>query len=139
MAFYQAAANPISNRREYGIVIRRKRNVCWRHLSSPQTESKSRSKTSCWSFGTAFDAADASFELLLRRELDGSLPAFFEVESWRVITDARGDDEALSEATVKVVAAGERGVRTGEGNGPVNALDHALRSALAASFSVARW
>ena len=60
-----------------------------------------------------------------------SLPAFFEVESWRVITDARGDDEALSEATVKVVAAGERGVRTGEGNGPVNALDHALRSALA--------
>ena len=81
--------------------------------------------------GYTFDAADASFELLLRRELDGSLPAYFEVESWRVITDARGDDEALSEATVKVVAAGERGVRTGEGNGPVNALDHALRSALA--------
>ncbi len=81
--------------------------------------------------GYTFDAADASFELLLRRELDGSLPEFFEVESWRVITDARGDDEALSEATVKVVAAGERGVRTGEGNGPVNALDHALRSALA--------
>ena len=81
--------------------------------------------------GYTFDAADASFELLLRRELDGSLPAFFEVESWRVITDARGDDEALSEATVKLVAAGERGVRTGEGNGPVNALDHALRSALA--------
>ncbi|HYN67580.1 MAG TPA: citramalate synthase, partial [Ornithinibacter sp.] len=81
--------------------------------------------------GYTFDAADASFELLLRREIDGSLPAFFEVESWRVITDARGDDEALSEATVKLVAAGERGVRTGEGNGPVNALDQALRSALA--------
>ena len=81
--------------------------------------------------GYTFDAADASFELLLRRELDGSLPAYFEVESWRVITDARGDDEALSEATVKVLAGGERGVRTGEGNGPVNALDHALRSALA--------
>ncbi len=81
--------------------------------------------------GYTFDAADASFELLLRRELDGSLPEFFEVESWRVITDARGDDEALSEATVKLVAAGERGVRTGEGNGPVNALDQALRSVLA--------
>jgi 2-isopropylmalate synthase len=81
--------------------------------------------------GYTFDAADASFELLLRREIDGSLPAFFEVESWRVITDARGDDEALSEATVKLVAAGERGLRTGEGNGPVNALDQALRSALA--------
>ena len=81
--------------------------------------------------GYTFDAADASFELLLRRELDGSLPAFFEVESWRVMTDARGDDEALSEATVKLVVGGERGVRTGEGNGPVNALDQALRSALA--------
>ena len=41
--------------------------------------------------GYTFDAADASFELLLRRELDGSLPAFFEVESWRVITDRGGD------------------------------------------------
>ena len=45
--------------------------------------------------GYTFDAADASFELLLRREVDGSLPAFFDVESWRVITDARGDDDAL--------------------------------------------
>ena len=80
--------------------------------------------------GYTFDAADASFELLLRRELD-ALPAFFDVESWRVMTDARGDDEALSEATVKLIVGGERGVRTGEGNGPVNALDHALRSALA--------
>ena len=78
--------------------------------------------------GYTFDAADASFELLLRHEVDGALPAFFEVESWRVITDARGDDEALSEATVKVRAAGERVVATGEGNGPVNALDHALRA-----------
>ncbi len=84
--------------------------------------------------GYTFDAADASFELLLRHELDGSLPHFFEVESWRVITDARGDDTALSEATVKVRAAGRRHVETGEGNGPVNALDHALRTALAATY-----
>ncbi|GAA4395607.1 citramalate synthase [Ornithinibacter aureus] len=84
--------------------------------------------------GYTFDAADASFELLLRREVDGVLPAFFEVESWRVITDARGDDDALSEATVKLAAAGERVVQTGEGNGPVNALDHALRSSLAAAY-----
>lgn len=84
--------------------------------------------------GYTFDAADASFELLLRREVDGSLPEFFTVESWRVITDARGDAEALSEATVKVVAAGERIVKTGEGNGPVNALDHALRDALATAY-----
>ena len=84
--------------------------------------------------GYTFDAADASFELLLRQELDGGLPGFFEVESWRVITDARGDDEALSEATVKVRAAGERVVATGEGNGPVNALDHALRQSISAAY-----
>ncbi len=84
--------------------------------------------------GYTFDAADASFELLLRHEIDGSLPDFFQVESWRVITDARGDDEALSESTVKVRAAGRRHVQTGEGNGPVNALDHALREALSVAY-----
>ena len=84
--------------------------------------------------GYTFDAADASFELLLRRALDGGLPDYFIVESWRVITDSRGDDDALSEATVKVVAAGERVVTTGEGNGPVNALDHALRSGLSTAY-----
>jgi 2-isopropylmalate synthase len=84
--------------------------------------------------GYTFDAADASFELLLRREVEGHGFDFFEVESWRVITDARASEEALSEATVKVVAGGERVVATGEGNGPVNALDHALRRALAPAY-----
>ncbi len=84
--------------------------------------------------GYTFDAADASFELLLRRDLNGGLPPYFEVESWRVLSDARGDEVAMSEATVKVRAAGERAVRTGEGNGPVNALDHALREALLPAY-----
>ncbi len=84
--------------------------------------------------GYTFDAADASFELLLRREVEDATFDFFEVESWRVITDARGDEDALSEATVKVFAGGERVVATGEGNGPVNALDHALRRALAPAY-----
>lgn len=85
--------------------------------------------------GYTFDAADASFELLLRREVEDASYDFFEVESWRVITDARGGGEnALSEATVKLVAGGERVVATGEGNGPVNALDHALRRALAPAY-----
>jgi len=84
--------------------------------------------------GYTFDAADASFELLLRREVEGTALEFFEVQSWRVITDARGNEEALSEATVKLVAGGERVVATGEGNGPVNALDHALRTALAPAY-----
>ena len=84
--------------------------------------------------GYTFDAADASFELLLRREVEGATHDFFEVESWRVITDARGGEDALSEATVKVVAGGQRVVATGEGNGPVNALDHALRQALVPAY-----
>ncbi|MCA1782705.1 MAG: citramalate synthase [Dermatophilaceae bacterium] len=79
--------------------------------------------------GWTFDAADASFDLLLRRQL-GLVEDYFDIESWRVITDRRGDDEALSEATVKVAAGGSRHVETGEGNGPVNALDHALRACL---------
>ncbi len=80
--------------------------------------------------GYTFEAADASFELLLAEELEGARPSYFEVESWRVITETRPGEEAISEATVKLRAAGERFVVTGEGNGPVNALDHALRTAI---------
>ena len=64
------------------------------------------------------------------RGLDGARPAYFDVESWRVITDSSPQAEAGSEATVKLVAGGSRIVVTGEGNGPVNALDHALRQAI---------
>jgi 2-isopropylmalate synthase len=88
--------------------------------------------------GYTFEAADASFELLLRAEVEGARPGFFEVESWRVIVDAQGDahqeGSAAAEATVKVRAGGERLVAVGEGNGPVNALDHALRAALGKAY-----
>jgi len=84
--------------------------------------------------GYTFEAADASFELLLREEVEGSPADFFEVESWRVIVDARGDGTAAAEATVKVRAGGERIVAVGEGNGPVNALDQALRTALGKAY-----
>ena len=80
--------------------------------------------------GYSFEAAEASFELLLREEVDGKRPEFFELESYRVITESRIDGAHVSEATVKLRAKGERMVATGEGNGPVNALDMALRSAL---------
>ncbi len=80
--------------------------------------------------GYTFEAADASFELLVREEADGVQPRFFEVESWRVMTESRPGEAALSEATVKLRAGGGRQVAVGEGNGPVNALDHALRGAL---------
>lgn len=79
--------------------------------------------------GYTFEAAEASFELLLHGEVDGAPPRFFELESWRVIVESR-DAAVVSEATVKLRAAGQRIVATGEGNGPVNALDTALRKAL---------
>ena len=80
--------------------------------------------------GYSFEAAEASFELLLREEVDGARPRFFDLESYRVITETRADGVHVSEATVKLAAKGERYVATGEGNGPVNALDRALRQAL---------
>lgn len=80
--------------------------------------------------GYTFEAADASFELLLRSEAEGQPVSFFDVESWRVISESRQEAEGVSEATVKLRAGGERVVVTGEGNGPVNALDHALRLAI---------
>ena len=87
--------------------------------------------------GYTFEAADASFELLLVEEADVR-PSYFEVESWRVITETLAHrseaEEAVSEATVKLQAAGVRYVVTGEGNGPVNALDSALREAIGQAF-----
>jgi len=84
--------------------------------------------------GYTFEAADASLELLLRAEVADATPDLFEIESWRVIVDAHGDGSAAAEATVKVRAGGERLVAVGEGNGPVNALDHALRTALGKAY-----
>ena len=84
--------------------------------------------------GYTFEAADASFELLLLEETEGARPAYFEVESWRVITETQPGDEAISEATVKLRAGGARTLTTGEGNGPVNALDHALREAISVLY-----
>lgn len=84
--------------------------------------------------GYTFEAADASFELLLVEEVEGARPSYFDVESWRVITESSPGAEALSEATVKLRAGGDRIVVTGEGNGPVNALDAALRAAIGQAF-----
>jgi 2-isopropylmalate synthase len=86
--------------------------------------------------GYTFEAADASFSLLLTEEVSGQRASFFDVESWRVITESRADGEAISESTVKLVAGGEREIVTGEGNGPVNALDHALRAAIERAYPV---
>jgi 2-isopropylmalate synthase len=79
--------------------------------------------------GYHYEAADGSFELLLRRET-GDYEPLFRLESWRVIVEKRGDGQLMTEATIKVWVDGDRYVRTAEGNGPVNALDRALREAL---------
>ncbi|WP_030624384.1 citramalate synthase [Streptomyces sclerotialus] len=80
--------------------------------------------------GYTYEAADASFELLLREEVQGRPLRYFTVESWRAIVEDRPDGTHANEATVKLWAKGERIVATAEGNGPVNALDRALRVAL---------
>ena len=82
--------------------------------------------------GYHFEAADASFDLLLRKEAGDYVP-LFRLESFRVITEKREDGKVQTEATIKIWANGERLVRTAEGNGPVNALDRALRDAIADS------
>ncbi len=79
--------------------------------------------------GFQFEAADGSFELLLRKEA-GVYEPLFRLESWRVIVEKHTDGRATTEATVKIWLGGERYVRTAEGNGPVNALDRALRDAI---------
>jgi 2-isopropylmalate synthase len=83
--------------------------------------------------GYAFEAADASFELLVRREA-GRLEDLFELEGYRVIVERRPDGSDLSEATVRLRVKGERVMAAGEGVGPVHALDQGLRRALEDRF-----
>jgi 2-isopropylmalate synthase len=79
--------------------------------------------------GYHYEAADGSFELLLRKEA-GVYEPLFRLESWRAIVEQRADGKVETEATVKIWVRGERIVRTAEGNGPVHALDNALRAAI---------
>jgi 2-isopropylmalate synthase len=81
--------------------------------------------------GFQFEAADGSFELLMRKEA-GSYEPLFRLESWRVLVEKRADGKVATEATIKIWLGGERYVRTAEGNGPVHALDAALRDAIGA-------
>ncbi len=80
--------------------------------------------------GYQFEAADGSFELLMRREADPAYEPLFKLESWRVIVEQHADGRATTEATIKIWVGSERYVRTAEGNGPVHALDRALRDAI---------
>ncbi|MEQ1752551.1 MAG: citramalate synthase [Micropepsaceae bacterium] len=83
--------------------------------------------------GYSYDGAEASLEMLARRAL-GKVETFFKVDGFRVSVERRhnalGEEVTVSEAVVKVVVDGERIMNVGEGNGPVNALDNALRKDL---------
>jgi 2-isopropylmalate synthase len=79
--------------------------------------------------GYQYEAADASFDLMLRRE-SGDYEPLFRLESFKVLTEKREGGGVETEATVKIWVNGRRYLRTAEGNGPVNALDRALRDAI---------
>jgi 2-isopropylmalate synthase len=99
--------------------------------------------------GYHFEAADGSLELLMR-DATGWEQSFFTLESFRVMVEHRpvagssastgatgaagAKHEVVTEATIKVVIGGERIIATAEGNGPVNALDQALRQAVGTRF-----
>ncbi len=79
--------------------------------------------------GFQFEAADGSLDLLMRKEA-GVYEPLFRLESWRVSVEKRVDGKVETEATIKIWVQGERYLRTAEGNGPVHALDRALREAI---------
>lgn len=79
--------------------------------------------------GYHYEAADASLALLIGRT-SGEAESLFELESFRIISEKRADGETTVEATIKLRVNGQREISTAEGNGPVNALDNALRQAI---------
>ena len=87
--------------------------------------------------GYAYDGAEASFELLARRAL-GAVPDYFHCTSFKVLDERRwnenGDLVTSSEATVKLDVQGESHMAVAEGNGPVNALDAAIRKVLSGIY-----
>ncbi|MDD5237105.1 MAG: citramalate synthase [Candidatus Omnitrophica bacterium] len=79
--------------------------------------------------GYSFEAADASFELLVKRELK-KYKKFFDLESFKVVIEKHADGRITSEAVIKIKVKGVKEHTAAEGDGPVNALDNALRKAL---------
>jgi len=83
--------------------------------------------------GYQFEAADASFELFLKRSLKKYKP-FFQLESFRTASEKRFDGRVFAEASVRISVNGENRFSASDGNGPVDALDRALRGALSSFY-----
>ncbi len=79
--------------------------------------------------GYHYEAADASLALLIGRTTGEARP-LFELETFRIISEKRAGGGTTTEATIKLLVKGQRVISTAEGNGPVNALDKALRQAI---------
>ncbi|MBF0521736.1 MAG: citramalate synthase [Candidatus Omnitrophica bacterium] len=84
--------------------------------------------------GYQFEAADASFELFIKRFLS-KYPPFFTLEGFKVSTEKRFDGKIFAEASVRLSVNGEKRFQASEGDGPVDALDKALRQALTKFYS----
>ena len=97
--------------------------------SSPETRAVLKRVTELEKEGYSFEGAEASFELLLM-ETVGTYRHLFDVEGFRIIVERRGEGEPLTEATIKLRVNGEEQLTVAEGDGPVHALDSALRKAL---------
>ena len=80
--------------------------------------------------GFTFEAADASFELLVHEEMSGKRPSFFTINHWVTSVERATDESIITKAEVTVTASGQEITCKGEGNGPVNAFDNALRTGL---------
>lgn len=80
--------------------------------------------------GFTFEAADASFELLLREEATGVRPSFFSIDHWLTTVERTEDQSIITKAEISITVQGEKISCAGQGNGPVNALDNALRLGL---------
>ncbi len=97
--------------------------------NSPETRELLKKVAKLESDGYSFEGAEASFELLLMQTV-GTYRKLFDVESFRVIVEKRGEREPITEATVKLKVNGSEQLVVAEGDGPVHALDLALRKAL---------
>ena len=98
--------------------------------SSPEVKEILRELERLEKNGYEFEAAEASFKMLIQKVLKAHKP-FFDLEGFRVIVEKRHKDEpCISEATIKLSVKGETELTVGEGDGPVDALNSALRKAL---------
>ncbi len=112
-----------------GILLRAKQLELDLSKNDPKTKKILKLIQSLEYQGYHFEAAEASFELLMKKALK-KYSKFFELEGFRVVNEKQGDKKITSEAIIKVKVKGKKEHTAAEGDGPVNALDNAIRKAL---------